>query len=94
MILGYADRDTDRFAVGERVRRFEAFAAQAVRRLAQLEQAETLADMAVPPGNRLEALRGDRAGQHSVRINRQWRLCFVWDEARGGATDVSIVDYH
>ena len=94
MILGYADRDTARFANGERVRRFDAFRAQATRRLAQLEQASSVTDLLVPPGNRLEQLRGDRAGQHSVRINRQWRLCFVWDEARGGARDVEIVDYH
>jgi proteic killer suppression protein len=57
-----------------------------------LDAAETLDDLRVPPGNRLESLRGDRAGQHSIRINRQWRFCFIWTDA--GPTDVEIVDYH
>jgi toxin HigB-1 len=57
-----------------------------------LDAAETLDDLRVPPGNRLEALRGDRAGQHSIRINQQWRACFIWTDA--GPTDVEIVDYH
>ncbi|MGZ9034239.1 MAG: type II toxin-antitoxin system RelE/ParE family toxin [Rhodospirillales bacterium] len=57
-----------------------------------LNQAKVLGDLRVPPGNRLEALKGDRAGQHSVRINNQWRICFVWTE--GGPNDVGIVDYH
>lgn len=57
-----------------------------------VDYAETLADLRVPPGNRLEALRGDRKGQHSIRINDQWRICFVW--RTGGAHDVEIVDYH
>jgi proteic killer suppression protein len=62
------------------------------RRLAQIEAAERLEDLRVPPGNRLEALAGDREGQHSVRVNQQWRVCFVW--AEGGAEDVEFVDYH
>ena len=94
MILGYADRDTARFAAGQRVARFQAIRAAAIRKLAQLNTADVLTDLAQPPGNRLEALRGDREGQHSVRINRQYRLCFVWDEAVGGAREVEIVDYH
>jgi len=57
-----------------------------------LDAAETLEDLRVPPGNRLEALRGDRAGQHSIRINQQWRICFTWNEA--GPADVEIVDHH
>ena len=62
------------------------------RKLRQLEIADRLGDLRVPPGNRLEALRGDRAGQHSIRVNDQFRVCFRW--ARGGAEDVEIVDYH
>jgi proteic killer suppression protein len=64
------------------------------RKLRQLEIATTLEDLRVPPANRLEALRGDRAGQHSIRINDQFRLCFRWNEAAQGADDVEIVDYH
>ena len=64
----------------------------AERKLAQLDAAQTLAFLDAPPGNRLEALKGDRAGQHSIRINAQWRICFVW--ADGGPMDVEIVDYH
>lgn len=63
-----------------------------MRKLAMLYRAALLDDLRVPPGNRLEALSGDRKGQHSIRINQQWRLCFVWSEA--GATEVEIVDYH
>ncbi len=65
---------------------------RAQRRLAQIDAATGLKDLAVPPSNRLEALSGDRRGQHSIRINRQWRICFVW--ANGDAYDVEIVDYH
>jgi proteic killer suppression protein len=64
----------------------------ALRKLVMLDAAETLDDLRVPPGNRLEALKGDRVGQHSIRINQQWRICFVWTEA--GPQDVEIVDYH
>lgn len=64
----------------------------ALRKLVMLDAAETLEDLKVPPGNRLEALKGDRAGQHSIRINQQWRICFVWTPA--GSEDVEIVDYH
>ena len=64
----------------------------AQRKLRQLHNSETLRDLAAPPGSRLEPLRGDRAGQHSVRINNQWRICFVWTEA--GPENVEIVDYH
>lgn len=63
-----------------------------MRKLVTLDAAETLDDLRVPPGNRLEALRGDRAGQHSIRINQQWRICFTWTDA--GPIDVEIVDYH
>ena len=64
----------------------------ALRKLVMLDAAETLDDLRVPPGNRLEALRGDRAGQHCIRINQQWRICFHWTDA--GPADVEIVDYH
>ncbi len=64
----------------------------ALRKLAMLDAAELLEDLRVPPGNRLEALKGDRAGQHSIRINQQWRICFLWTPA--GPEDVEIVDYH
>ncbi|MBA3020035.1 type II toxin-antitoxin system RelE/ParE family toxin [Propionicimonas sp.] len=64
----------------------------ALRKLVMLDAAENLEDLRIPPGNRLEALRGDRAGQHSIRINQQWRICFTWTDA--GPTGVEIVDYH
>jgi proteic killer suppression protein len=75
-----------------RSKRFGAIAKVATRKLAQVDAAETLEFLAAPPGNRLEALHGDRAGQHSIRINDQWRLCFRWTDA--GAEQVEIVDYH
>ena len=74
------------------VRRFANIAAVARRKLRQLEIAERLEDLRVPPGNRLEALKGDRSGQHSIRVNDQHRMCFRWTGA--GAEDVEIVDYH
>jgi proteic killer suppression protein len=66
--------------------------ATALRKLRLLNQARALSDLRVPPGNRLEALKGDRAGEYSIRINDQWRICFVWQE--GGPADVQILDYH
>ena len=92
MIRSFKDRDTRRFFEGRRVAAYEGFAGQAVRRLVLLDSAETLGDLAALPSNRLEALRGDRAGQHSIRINAQWRVCFRW--ADEGPCDVEIVDYH
>ncbi|MCE7903018.1 MAG: excinuclease ABC subunit A [Gammaproteobacteria bacterium PRO9] len=77
---------------GERVRRFVNIAAVARRKLRQLQIAGRLDDLRVPPGNRLEALKGDRAGQHGIRINDQWRVCFRWTAA--GAENVEIVGYH
>jgi toxin HigB-1 len=76
------------------VRKFSAFARQAEVRLDRLEAATSLADLAALPGNRLEALRGDRAGQYSIRINDQWRICFAWPQGSPGPTNVEIVDYH
>lgn len=92
MILSFKDSDTERLASGARVARFASFERVAIRKLRQLQIAGCLADLAIPPGNRLEALRGIRAGQHSIRINDQFRICFRW--TKGGAEDVEIVDYH
>lgn len=77
---------------GKNPRRFRAFAAIAERKLALLDAAQTLGFLRAPPGNRLEALKGDRKGQYSIRINDQWRVCFVWTDV--GPKDVEIVDYH
>ena len=92
MIRSFRDRATERFFEGQRVATFQSFAKQAERRLVLLDSAETLRDLAALPSNRLEALRGDRAGQHSIRINAQWRICFRWTD--DGPGDVEIVDYH
>ena len=94
VIVNYRDRRTQRFAVGERVREFAGFARQAETRLDRLEAAQSLADLAALPGNRLEALKGDRTGQYSIRINDQWRICFEWPEGSPGPINVEIVDYH
>jgi len=94
MIVSYRDKRTERFAVGLHVKEFSGFARQAETRLDRLDAATSLADLAALPGNRLEALKGDRAGQFSIRINDQWRICFVWPEGSPGPTDVEIVDYH
>jgi proteic killer suppression protein len=94
VIRSYRDKRTARFARGERVKEFEAIAEQAKRRMARLVAAKSLRDLAAAPGNHLEALKGKRARQHSIRINRQWRICFVWNDAEGCAELVEIVDYH
>ena len=92
MIISFRDSDTEALAGGRRVKRFAAFESVARRKLRQLQIAGRLDDLCVPPGNRLEALRGDREGQMSIRINGEYRICFVWTAA--GAQDVEIVDYH
>ncbi|MBM6774572.1 type II toxin-antitoxin system RelE/ParE family toxin [Olsenella profusa] len=92
MIRSFRDEDTERLATGFRVARFVSFERVALRKLRQLQVAATLDDLRVPPGNRLEALKGDRVGTYSIRINDQFRLCFRWVEE--GAEDVEIVDYH
>ena len=92
MIQSFRGRYTQRFFQGYRVAAFQGFADQAARRLTLLDAAETLEDLAAFRSNRLEALRGDRVGQHSIRINLQWRICFRWTD--DGPVDVEIVDYH
>lgn len=93
MIAGFRSRETETIWSGRRSRHLPADIQDgALRKLRLLNNARTLEDMRVPPGNRLEALKGTRAGQHSIRINDQWRICFVW--RNGHAHDVEIVDYH
>jgi len=92
MIVSFKDGDTEKLAGDRRVKRFVNIEAVARRKLRQLEIAGRLDDLRVPPGNRLEPLKGDRAGQQSIRINDQYRVCFRW--TAGGAEDVEIVDYH
>ena len=92
MIQGFKDRATRQFYQGHPVRAFQGFANQATRRLTILDSAETLQDLGGLPSNRLESLSGSRSGQYSIRINRQWRVCFRW--SREGPYDVEIVDYH
>ncbi len=92
MAISFRCRDTEALANGHRVRRFVNIESIARRKLRQLEIAGRLEDLRVPPGNRLEALRGDRAGQYSIRINQQFRVCFRWTPS--GPQDVEIVDYH
>jgi proteic killer suppression protein len=92
VIHTFKNADTEAISKGERVKRFAGIAVVARRKLRQLEIAERLEDLRVPPGNRLEALKGNRTGQHSIRINDQFRVCFRWTDR--GAEDVEIVDYH
>lgn len=92
MIISFRDTDTEALAQGQRVKRFVNIETVARRKLRQLQIAGRLEDLRVPPGNRLEALKGNRFGQHSIRINDQFRVCFRWTAA--GAEDVEIVDYH
>ena len=92
MIQSFRDKDTEALFEDRMVPRFRAIERVARRRLLYLHRAVRLEDLKVPPGNRLEALKGNRAGQHSIRINAQWRICFVW--RNGDALNVEIVDYH
>jgi proteic killer suppression protein len=94
MIRSYRDRDTEGLATGERVRQWEPFRQQAEKRLRILDAASSLADLAALRSNRLEALKGDRKGQYSIRINDQWRICFKWPKDEPGPSSVEIVDYH
>ncbi len=94
MILSYRDKRTAQFARGEFVKAFKGFEDQAARRLSILNAALSLDTLRALPGNRLEALRGDRVGQYSIRINQQWRICFEWPHGGTGPSNVEIVDYH
>jgi proteic killer suppression protein len=93
VILSFADDETALIWSGRRSRRLPPdIQAVALRKLRLINQARVLADLRAPPGNRLEELRGDRSGQHSIRINDQWRIVFIWTE--GGPSHVGITDYH
>ncbi|MBI2840385.1 MAG: type II toxin-antitoxin system RelE/ParE family toxin [Acidobacteria bacterium] len=92
MIRSFRDRDTEALFNDHDVLRFRAIERATRRKLLYLHQARRLGDLRAPPGNRLEALKGDRKGQHSIRINDQWRICFRWKD--GDAFEVEIVDYH
>ena len=92
MIQSFKCKDTLALYEGKSPRKFKAFAIVAERKLSQLDAAQTLDFLRAPPGNRLEALKGDRKGQHSIRINDQWRICFLWTDI--GPIEVEIVDYH
>ena len=94
MILGFRDKRTEQFSQGAFVRAFQGFEDQAARRLAILNAAPSLETLRALPSNRLEVLRGDRAGQYSIRINQQWRICFAWPDGQPGPSEVEIVDYH
>jgi proteic killer suppression protein len=94
MIRGFRNKRTRDFAAGRRVKAFEGIAERAAMKLDQLEAAVSLDDLAALPGNRFEALRGERAGQYSIRINDRWRICFEWPKGRDGPSNVEIVDYH
>lgn len=91
-IRSFRCKDTRDLFEGNRCRRFVNIETVAMRKLAMLNRAAVLEDLRIPPNNRLEALQGDRQGQHSIRVNQQWRVCFVWTES--GPKDVEIVDYH
>lgn len=92
MIVSLKDRDTRALAEGMRVKRFQGIEHVARRKLRQLHIAGRLRDLAIPPGNRLEALKGDRVGEFSIRVNDRFRICFRWTNA--GPEDVEVVDYH
>ena len=92
MIRSFRSKESEELFHYHRTRRFRAFERVALRKLLQLHAATELGVLASPPGNHLEALRGDREGQHAIRINQQWRICFIWRE--GHAHEVEIVDYH
>ena len=94
MIVSCRDKRTRDFATGKRVKAFSGIERAARLKLDRLESATTLKDLAALPGNRFEALIGDRKGQYSIRINEQWRICFQWPEGSPGPSNVEIVDYH
>jgi toxin HigB-1 len=94
MIVGYRDKRSRDFASGKRVKAFSGIERPARLKLDRLEVAVSVKELAALPGNRFEALRGDRKGQYSIRINDQWRICFEWPAGSSGPVNVEIVDYH
>jgi proteic killer suppression protein len=94
MIVGYRNKQTAQFAVGRKVKAFTGFERAALLKLDRLDAAIALADLAALPGSCFEALKGERKGQCSIRINDQWRTCFTWAKGKPGPSDVEIVDYH
>jgi proteic killer suppression protein len=94
VIVSYRDKRGRDFAEGKRVKAFSGIERMLRMKLDRLEAAMVLRDLAALPGNRLEALRGDRKGQYSIRVNDQWRICFGWERGAPGPSDVEIVDYH
>jgi len=91
MIKSFRDKETEKLFHTGKSRKYSNFLSVALRKLDMVEAAVTLNDLRIPPANRLEALKGDRTGQHSIRINDQYRLCFIWSD---GAENVEIIDYH
>ena len=94
MIVSYRDKRTSDFGAGKRLKAFSGIERAARLKLDRLESATGLKDLAVLPGNRFEALKGDRKGAYSIRINDQWRICFEWPDGSPGPANVEIVDYH
>ena len=94
MIIDYRDKKTEAFAAGEFVKAFQGFEQQAEKRLAVLDAVTSLNDLRALRSNRLEVLSGDREGQFSIRVNRQWRICFEWPDGAPGPGNVEITDYH
>jgi len=94
MIVSYRDKRTREFASGKQIKAFSGFERSARLKIDRLEAATRLDDLAALPGNRFEALKGDRKGQYSIRINDQWRICFEWPKGSSGPANVEIVDYH
>lgn len=94
MIVSFRDKRTREFAKGKYVKAFSGFSRQAEMKLDQLDAAASLKDLAVLPGNRFEALKGDRQAQYRIGINDQWRICFEWPDRSPGPVNVEIVDYH
>jgi len=94
MILSCRDKRTSEFVAGEMVRAFSGFERAARMKVDRMQAATSLQDLAALPGNRFEALKGDRKGQYSIRINEQWRICFEWKQGEPGPSNIEIVDYH
>jgi proteic killer suppression protein len=94
MIVSFRDKRTSEFVAGKPVRAFSGFERAARMKMDRMQAATSVKDLAALPGNRFEALKGDRKGQYSIRVNDQWRICFTWPQGAGGPSDVEMVDYH